>query len=83
MYSHGMRMYSVVQGRVSEQKIRWHLEKVMPYITQHISVQFGEMPVQVSGYVVQIIAWSMPNKWQIECLAICVTSFDNLKLYIT
>lgn len=45
MYSYGMGMYSVVQGRVSEEKIRWHLKKAMPYITLYVSVQFGEMPV--------------------------------------
>lgn len=56
MHSYGTGMYSVAQGRVSEKKIRWHLEKAMPYITQHVSVQFGEMPVQVSVYVVQIPA---------------------------
>lgn len=78
-----MGVYFVVQGRVSEEKIRWHLEKAIPYITQHISVQFGEMAVQVSVYVLQIIAYSIPNKWQILCLAICVTSSDNLKLYVT
>lgn len=56
MYSYGMGTYSVVQGRVSEEKIRWHLKKAMPYITQDVSIQFGEMPVQVSVYVVQITA---------------------------
>lgn len=56
MYSYGTGMYSMVQGRVSEEKIKWHLEKALPYITQHVSVQFGEMPVQVSVYVMQITA---------------------------
>lgn len=48
MHSYGTGMYSVAQGRVSEEKIGRHLEKAMPYITQLVSVQFGEMPVQVS-----------------------------------